>query len=167
MNLLDEILGEINNPKYGLPEDVFRFISQVTPMVNVDLLIKDSVKGALLIWRDDEFYGPGWHIPGGIVRFKELTAERIEQVAKTELDTTVLYDDKPIEINELMAKDRNIRGHFISMLYSCELSGGLDKSKKYNKNTPINGSWQWFHKCPDEILYQHEVYRKNIDRIGI
>lgn len=41
-------------------------------MVNVDLLIKNvSSNETLLTWREDEYYGPGWHVPGGIVRFKE------------------------------------------------------------------------------------------------
>ena len=35
---------EIANPSLGLPEELFIFISRITPMVNVDLLIKDENK---------------------------------------------------------------------------------------------------------------------------
>ncbi len=62
---------QIHNPSSGLPEELFLFISRITPMVNVDLLIKDENGRALLSWRDDQFAGTGWHVPGGIVRFKE------------------------------------------------------------------------------------------------
>ncbi|MEI7983545.1 MAG: NUDIX hydrolase, partial [Bacteroidota bacterium] len=49
-----EILNkQIPDPRLGLPEEVFLFISRLTPMVNVDLLIKDKKGLALLSWRDD------------------------------------------------------------------------------------------------------------------
>ena len=54
---------------------------ELTPLVNVDLLIKDSGR-TLLTWRDDEFYGPGWHIPGGILGFKERALDRLAKVAE-------------------------------------------------------------------------------------
>ena len=50
----------------GLPEELFLYVSSITPLVNVDLLIKDDRGRALLTWRDDSYYGPDWHVPGGI-----------------------------------------------------------------------------------------------------
>src|SRR5438105_4861558 len=50
----------------GLPPEVFLFLSRVTPLLNVDLLIQDDRGRTLLTWRDDEFFGAGWHVPGGI-----------------------------------------------------------------------------------------------------
>jgi colanic acid biosynthesis protein WcaH len=36
------------------------------------------IKGrTLLTWRDDESFGAGWHVPGGIIRYKETAADRI------------------------------------------------------------------------------------------
>ena len=57
--------------KLGLPDDIFYLVSRLTPMINVDLLIVNEQNEKLLTWREDQFYGPGWHIPGGIIRFKE------------------------------------------------------------------------------------------------
>jgi colanic acid biosynthesis protein WcaH len=51
--------AHINNPSEGLPEEVFLFVSRITPMINVDLLIKNERKGTLLTWRDDGIYPPG------------------------------------------------------------------------------------------------------------
>jgi len=62
---------QILNPRLGLPGEVFLFISRMSPMVNVDLLIKDENSRTLLAWRDDVFSGAGWHVPGGVLRFKE------------------------------------------------------------------------------------------------
>ena len=164
MREVKEILSRIGDPKKGLPEDLFLFVSQLTPMVNVELLIKDPKKGTLLTWRHDEFYGPDWHLPGGIIRFKEHAKTRVEKVAKKELGATVSFLDKPIEINEIMNQDRDIRGHFLSLLYVCELTSSLKNENKFDKNYPKNGDWCWFKDCPENLIYQHEVYR---DKIGL
>ena len=77
---IDKVLEHVNNAKDGLPTDVFYFVSQLTPLINVDLLVKNKSGQVLLTWRDDRFYGPAWHIPGGIIRFKEKIEDRIEKV---------------------------------------------------------------------------------------
>ena len=74
--------GQIVDPRVGLPSEIFYFITRLTPMVNVDLLIKDENGRSLLSWRDDKFSGSGWHIPGGIVRYKEKMKNRLNEVAK-------------------------------------------------------------------------------------
>jgi len=164
MNEIENIIAKIENATEGLPEDIFRLISQLTPLVNVELLIKDKVKGTLLTWRHDEFYGPDWHLPGGIIRFKELASTRIEKVAMSELGVEVLFDNHPIEVNEIMNPSRDIRGHFVSLLYNCELISSLDVRNKFHENEPKNGCWKWFKECPKNIIYQHEIYR---DKIGL
>jgi len=162
MGEIQNILSKIGSAREGLPEDVFQLVSQLTPLVNVELLIKDEEKGTLLTWRHDEFYGPAWHLPGGIVRFKELASTRIKKVAKSELGATVSYDIKPIEVNEIMNKNRDIRGHFFSLLYSCKLTSSLDKSLAFKEKTPKNGYWCWFKDCPENLIFQHEIYRQKI-----
>ena len=79
MNLtsaIHKIEKQIHNPKQGLPEEIFLFATRITPMINVDLLIKDYNGNTLLTWRDDGYHKPGWHIPGGIIRLKEKLAKR-------------------------------------------------------------------------------------------
>ena len=63
---IETLEAAIGDPKRGLPEDVFLFVSRIIPLIAVDLLIQDDRSRTLLTWRDDEFYGPGWHAPGGI-----------------------------------------------------------------------------------------------------
>ena len=67
-------------PEMGLPEEIFMGVSKMTPITNVDLLLKDSKNRCLLAWRDDEYAGTGWHIPGGVIRYKETMAERVNLV---------------------------------------------------------------------------------------
>ena len=84
-NILESYLKSIkeiiSDPRDGLPEEIFYIASSITPMLNVDILIKNKNKQTLLIWRDDKYYGPGWHIPGGIIRFKETFFSLVHKVS--------------------------------------------------------------------------------------
>ena len=144
----------------GLPDDVFLFISSLTPMVNVDLLVRDGSGRVLLTWREDAFYGPGWHIPGGIIRFKEQTADRIAAVARSELSATVTFDKTPLCVHEMFNHTRDIRGHFISLLYACWLTAPLDELHRFQPDQPRAGGWAWHAACPPNLIPPHHVYRR-------
>ena len=152
--------GMIPDPSKGLPEGVFLFISRLTPMVNVDLLIKDEDGRTLLSWRDDEFHEPGWHVPGGIIRFKERWETRIGEVAEREIGAEVKFDTVPMAINQLIV-DHDTRGHFISILFRCSLT-----KRRRLKNTGLaetdSGYLKWHDTCPANLIKVHEIYRKYI-----
>lgn len=157
--LIDRLGAMLENGRGGLPEELFRLVSRLTPMVNVDLLIRDAAGRTLLTWRADEFYGPGWHVPGGIIRFKETATERIAAVARVELGATVAAEALPCRISELMNPRRDVRGHFISLLYRCTLMTPLDMSLKAEGEMLENGMWRWFDRCPGNLLPVHAIYR--------
>ena len=50
---IDVLDRSVTDPGLGLPDEVFYYISRTTPLVNVDLLIKDEIGRVLLAWRDD------------------------------------------------------------------------------------------------------------------
>lgn len=150
---------QIKNPSKGLPEEVFLFASRIVPMANVDLLIKDEKGRTLLSWRDDQYCGKGWHLPGGVIRFKETMKERLEKVAETELGAKVKFEPKPIAVNEIMIKSKT-RGHFISLLYKCYLSSNFVPENKGLKETDA-GYLKWHAACPDNLLKWHyNIYKK-------
>jgi colanic acid biosynthesis protein WcaH len=152
----------IENPRIGLPEDIFFFISRLTAMVNVDLLVRDKHKGILLSWRDTVFSGAGWHVPGGIIRFKESLEERIKQVALSELGTQVEYNPVPIAINQI-EKSHKTRGHFISFLFNCYVSDDFIPDNSSRKPTD-SGYLQWHQNCPDNLIKVHNrLYREFIE----
>ena len=91
MNIADAIAvldKQVPNPSAGLPDEVFFYISRTTPLVNVDLLIKDENERILLIMERRPVCRKGWHVPGGIVRFKETLESRVKKVAETEMGLT-------------------------------------------------------------------------------
>jgi ADP-ribose pyrophosphatase YjhB (NUDIX family) len=152
----------IPNPHEGLPHDVFLFVSRVTPLVNVDLLIRDGHGGTLLTWRDDGYDPPGWHVPGGIIRFKETISQRIRAVAATELGAEITHAPSPLAMNEAIHPSRPARGHFLSLLYECTLLSAPDDNLRYEKGLPKPGQWAWHKQCPNDLIPVHEMYRQMI-----
>ena len=163
MNIAEAIAvlnKEISSPSAGLPDKLFYFISKITPLVNVDLLIKDENGRTLLSWRDDQYCGKGWHLPGGIVRFKETFETRLKKVAKLELGVAnIKFDPTPLALNQLIHRERKIRSHFVSVLFKCFL---LSTFVPKNKNlTPKNvGYLKWHDHCPDNLIKYHAKYYK-------
>ena len=157
--LLQEIDQYVQNPEDGLPEEIFLFATEITPMVNVDLLIRDGEGSILLSWRDDPFYGKGWHVPGGILRLKENFEERIQKTAQNEIGCSVESADEPIEVVPIIIKEMKTRGHFITFVYECRLPAGFEISNAGRKETDA-GYLKWHKTCPDNMLSVHQFYRK-------
>jgi ADP-ribose pyrophosphatase YjhB (NUDIX family) len=141
---LDEAAGDAQD---GLPEELFLFVSRVTPLINVDLLVQDEAKRTLLTWRDDEYFGQGWHLPGSIIRYKERAVDRVQ---KCESSPTVIVET---------AEERRTRGHFISLLYRCTLKSGPDPAREAGEQPKV-GEWKWHSGCPDNILKVQRVYER-------
>jgi len=158
------ILDGIVEPGRDLPEELFLFVSRVTPLINVDLLIQGQGNRTLLTWRDDQFYGAGWHIPGGIIRYKECAADRIQKVASEEIGCSVEFDRTPVTIVESIVEDRN-RGHFISLLYRCQLMGEPDPARRADR-PPRRGQWKWHSGVPSDLLPAQRMYAKVLQQTG-
>ncbi len=160
--IIESLESLIKDPSEGLPEDVFLFISRITPIINVDLLVKNEQNQTLLTWRDDGYWPAGWHIPGGIIRYKETISDRINAVAASELGAKIKFKKDQLVTNEVIQPSRRIRGHFISLLYECTLISSLDKNLRYEKGIPKPEQWAWHDKYPNDIIPVHEMYRKFI-----
>jgi ADP-ribose pyrophosphatase YjhB (NUDIX family) len=147
----------IGDPHFGLPEPVFLFMSRTTPLINVDLLVQHEQLGTLLTWRDDDDYGSGWHVPGGIIRYKESAADRVRAVAHTELGADVEFEPAPMFVLESIAPERE-RGHSYLLLYLCRLRTTPDESRRANTNPPRSGAWSWHASVPPALLPVHRPY---------
>jgi len=157
--LIGALLADLGDPRRGLPEDVFRFVSRLTPLATVDLLIQDERGRTLLTWRHDEFYGPGWHVPGGIIRFKETMAERVRACAREELGAEVATEPVPIHVLEAI-RSEDTRGHHLSMLFRCRLLTPPDESLRAIADPPPAGHWRWHDRCPPDLLDEQRDYAR-------
>ncbi|MGC0154882.1 NUDIX hydrolase [Chromobacterium vaccinii] len=163
LDAIDTLRQAVGSAREGLPEDIFLFVSSLTPLINVDLLIRDEQGRTLLTWRDDRYCGPGWHIPGGIIRFKERSADRIAAVAADELGASVSFDTRPLCRHEMLTPTRDVRGHFISLLHVCRLNTLPDPARRFDPAAPRAGDWAWHSHCPDNLVPVQRVYRDYID----
>lgn len=157
IKLLESLIKDTSK---GLPENIFLFISRITPLVNVDLLIKNEQNHTLVTWRDDDYCTHGWHIPGGVIRYKETFSDRIKAVASTELGSKVKFNKTPLAINEVILPSLKNRAHSVSLLFECSLISPLDKNLIYSGGDPKQGQWAWYDKCPGNIISVHEMYRR-------
>jgi ADP-ribose pyrophosphatase YjhB (NUDIX family) len=159
---LDSWAGEPGN---GLPEELFLFLSRFTPLVNVDLLIQDGHppddrRRTLLTWRQDETYGAGWHVPGGIIRYKETAEQRIRATALRELGAEVAFDSQPIAVEQYMDPTSRERGHFVSLVYRCRLLGPPDPALQHLEGEPRRDQWAWHQGCPPDLIAAQAGYRR-------
>ncbi len=157
--MLESITKDID-PEKGLPEELFMDISGLIPIANVDLFILDDKGRLLLTRRDDPYFGKGWHLPGGCIRFKETMLERIHKTALNELGTDVRADEEPVAVKDVIIKEerpglpnQNTRAHHIAVLYRCYIDDA-DSIRKMEQD----GEAAWFERIPEDILEVHSVY---------
>ena len=153
---LEAVEAAIGDPSLGIPEDVLRFISRLVPQVNVDLLIRDERGRTLLTWRDDDLFGPGWHLPGSLIRYKESAAARVRACAVDELGADVSADAAPMFVNEAISPQQT-RGHHVSLLYRCRLLSDPDPAREAG-SVPRPGDWRWHHGAPTDLIAIHRPY---------
>ena len=164
-----ETLQEID-ARNGLPEEVFLAVSSLVPIANVDLMVIDEEKGILLSWRDDEYFGRGWHLVGGCIRFKETMLERLQKTALAELGTCVEVKEEPLAVRDVIlgrnSANPKIRAHHLAVLYECHLPTGFIVADSHMRKCE-SGSLRWFHQIPADILPVHEVYFDIFRRYGL
>jgi colanic acid biosynthesis protein WcaH len=148
------------DPRRGLPEEVFLLVSRLTPLINVDLLIQDDRGRTLLTWRNDEYFGAGWHLPGSVIRFQEFALDRVHACAREELGAGVTCEPAPILVAEAIDTARRTRAHAISLLYRCRLETPLDEKRRAGAGTPSAGAWQWHDRCPPDLIAAQQPYKR-------
>lgn len=159
-----QILRRANiDARGGLPEELFLLISSLSPIPNVDLLITDKQGRLLLSRRNDAFFGDGWHIPGGCIRFGETMEQRIQATARTELKCEVFFEPVPIAVCDVFCESRpklkypNERRHHLAIMYQCYLPDGYEiDNRGLTEYDP--GYLKWFFTLPDDFLRVHDVY---------
>jgi hypothetical protein len=156
-DIIIELEKFVDNPLKNLPDDIFYFIGRMTPYINVDLLIKCPKRGVLLTWRNDKYAGNGWHLPGGIIRFREEIKKRVLEVGIQELDVTISDSNGPLAVNEIIINDQVDRSHFISLLYECIIE--KDKFDKLVDSCNKDSKKSFFKTKPDNLLSWHEIYK--------
>ncbi len=147
----------------GLPEELFLLASALVPLPNVDLLLVNERGQLLLARRNDPFFEPSWHIPGGCMRYGEDFGTRILETARKELGTEVGFDPEPLAVRNVirgpaagLAHPRE-RGHNVAILFRCTLPEGwrIDNGKRTEEEA---GYLRWFDSLPPDFMKIQHVY---------
>jgi colanic acid biosynthesis protein WcaH len=157
---IEGIEAAAGDPRRGLPEEIFLLVSRLTPLINVDLLIQDDDARTLLTWRDDEYFGAGWHLPGSIIRYKEFAVDRVRVCAREELGASVECDAVPLLVAEAIDAAQRTRAHAISLLYRCHLTSSLDERRKAGAGPLVAGQWRWHDRCPPDLIASQQQYAR-------
>lgn len=157
---VDAIEAAADDPRRGLPEEIFLLVSRLTPLISVDLLIQDDRGRTLLTWRDDEYFGTGWHVPGSVIRFKEFAIDRVHACAREELGATVSCEPAPAFVGEAIDAAQRTRAHAIALLYRCRLETPLDDARRAGPGTPSAGQWRWHDTCPTDLIPAQQPYKR-------
>ena len=158
IELLDKITSRLAGAAgKELGTTLYHFCSALMPSVNVDVILRDEEDRFLLSWRDDEFYGPGWHVPGGVLRHKETLASRVVHVLNRELsiESVGLADhlSNPAQLREIFHPERCVRGHFLSILFDLKLSQVNPDLKQ--QQVISNGRIEFFRVPPKNLIKEH------------
>jgi colanic acid biosynthesis protein WcaH len=158
-------------PELGLGEELFLFASTLMPVVNVDLVVMNDRDQVLLAWRNDPYYGKGWHIPGGCVRFRETLEAQIQMTAVRELGANVVSRAEPFKVFEVLMDcgDPNLSGqkeraHFITLAFLCELPGDY-RVNNAGRRKGDAGFLKWFDALPDDLLRVQDFYRGSLSTL--
>ncbi len=161
LTTLEALLRRLEGRGTDLPWPLFRFITEVAATPNVDLLVRDPVKGVLLAWRDDPF-GTGWHVPGSIIRHREEIAHRISACAEEEFGCGVDAADRPVALIQIF----DDRGHSVSLCFPATLRGEPRKRILSGDGTARAGDLRWFTTLPERFYPSHLVYRDVLQALG-
>jgi colanic acid biosynthesis protein WcaH len=154
LRLLEGLLAKLSGRSASLPAPVFRFVTEVSATVNVDLLVRDGEKRVLLAWRDDPF-GTGWHVPGSIIRHREDIAHRISACAQDEFGCAVDAAEQPVAALQIF----DDRGHSVSLCFLASLRGHPGKRLVEEDAEPRHGDLCWFAALPSRLYPSHRIYR--------
>ena len=97
------------------------------------------------------------------MRFKEALSTRIAAVAESELGCSLTHEPSPIRLREITSAQRDVRGHFVSLLYPCTLRSPPAAAREARGSAPQHGQWSWHDVCPRDLISGHEAYRADID----
>lgn len=79
-------------PTPKLPPNEFADIVRRTPLVSIDLLVRDAANRVLLGLRQNQPARGFWFVPGGVVRKDETLAEALARISVDELDIPLAMD---------------------------------------------------------------------------
>ena len=135
-----------------LQGDIFKTIIAHTPLVSVDLIVKQDNK-ILLGKRVNNPAKGYWFTLGGRVLKNEAIQDAIHRIGKQELDIMIDSNPQFIGVFEHRYDDsifRDVSTHYVNLGYEIEVSGLEDLPQEQHSE------YRWFGL--DELIHSDEVH---------
>ena len=129
-----------------LTDEEYKFIFSRVPRLCLDfIIIKDNK--IILSKRDIEPYKGFWHLPGGMVRYKESFDDAAERILQDELGVSstnkelIGFIEFPEEVNE-----NGLHVHSVSIVFKTKLDEGKIRGSKQA------GEVDFFESLPEGVI---------------
>ena len=111
-----------------LDEERFLSVIEATPLVSIDLILRDAQNRVLLGQRSNRPAQGFWFVPGGRIRKNERVAEALQRISRAELGAPAL-DAKLLGAYDHLYPDNflgrpGISTHYVVLGFACALPPG-------------------------------------------
>ncbi len=139
-----------------LPADTFRTVVASTPLVSIDLLVRDGEGRYLVGQRRNPPARGSWFVPGGRIRKNERLADALARLCEEELGSGTRVRDAVFRGAYEHFYDVNFAGepgastHYVVLAYemALEATDGLPQAQ--------HGAYRWL--TPAQLLADPEVH---------
>ena len=141
-----------------LPPDVFRSIVELTPLVSIDLVVRDRAGQVLLGYRRNRPAQGSWFVPGGRLGKNETRREAFSRLSQMELGVELdigrgrflgvfehIYPDN-------FAGDLRFGTHYVVLAYAIE----VDPAELQLPGDDQHNGYAWMSEA--EMLYRDDVH---------
>jgi colanic acid biosynthesis protein WcaH len=151
--------------KNRLNKDDFAFIVKNTPLVSIDLLVKNEKNKILVGLRKNEPAKGFWFVPGGRILKNETIKEAFNRITKSELGEEVSIENSLFigvfehiyETN--FAQTPGFGTHYIVLAYKVKSPHSLKNLSKDQHN-----EYQWVSKKDAKLINIHPNTRVYLNR---
>ena len=139
-----------------LDKKIFQTIDQNTPLVSIDLIIRNAQEQVLLGRRNNCPAQGYWFVPGGRIRKNEGLAQAFERLTSTELDQEFLLDEACfLGVYEHLYADsifnEHISIHYIVLAYELNIDQPLEA-------LPLDQHYEYVWFNTDDLLKNTDVH---------
>jgi colanic acid biosynthesis protein WcaH len=140
-----------------LPNNTFQTIIESTPLISIDLLIKNSQGQFLLGFRNNKPAQGYWFVPGGRILKDESIENSFIRLLKDELGVSASIKDAQFSgVYQHFYSDNvfgyDVTTHYVVLAYKLELDIDLSDLPDVQ-----HSDYQWFNT--DELLSSNDVHK--------
>lgn len=140
-----------------LTQEDFLEIVKRTPLISIDLLVKDEMNQVLVGWRKNRPAQNTWFVPGGRIHKNELIADAFLRITQKELGVEIRKEDATfLGVFEHLYQDNygGVPGfgtHYV--VHAYEIRSSVHKIKP---PTEQHSQYRWLSQ--DELLAHKDVH---------